>query len=90
MFRIPSFDPVSIAVMGFGIALAAALPFFFLIDGRPPAIVDGVVLEDCGFVSGRGESSRSGCVGKMLLTREDLELLKRLQAAVERGRNSQI
>jgi hypothetical protein len=29
MFRIPSFDPVSFAVMGFGIALAAALPFVF-------------------------------------------------------------
>jgi hypothetical protein len=59
-----------------------------LIDGRPPAIVDGVVLEDCGFVSNRGQSSRSGCIGKeMLLTREDLELLKRLQAAGERGRS---
>jgi hypothetical protein len=29
MFRIPAFDPVSLAVMGFGIALAAALPFIF-------------------------------------------------------------
>jgi hypothetical protein len=29
MFRIPAFDPVSIAVMGFGIVLAAALPFVF-------------------------------------------------------------
>jgi hypothetical protein len=29
MFRIPSFDPVSVAVMGFGIVLAAALPFVF-------------------------------------------------------------
>ena len=29
MFQIPSFDPVSFAVMGFGIALAAALPFVF-------------------------------------------------------------
>jgi hypothetical protein len=29
MFRIPAFDPVSVAVMGFGIVLAAALPFVF-------------------------------------------------------------
>ncbi len=29
MFRIPAFDPVSFAVMGFGIVLAAALPFVF-------------------------------------------------------------
>jgi hypothetical protein len=29
MFRIPAFDPVSFAVMGFGIVLAAAMPFFF-------------------------------------------------------------
>ena len=29
MFRIPTFDPVSFAVMGFGIVLAAALPFVF-------------------------------------------------------------
>jgi hypothetical protein len=29
MFRMPAFDPVSFAVMGFGIALAAALPFIF-------------------------------------------------------------
>ena len=60
----------------------------FLLDGRPPAIVDGAVLDDCGFVSSRGQSSRSGCIGKeMLLTREDLKLLKRLQAAGERGRS---
>jgi hypothetical protein len=29
MFRTPAFDPVSFAVMGFGIALVAALPFIF-------------------------------------------------------------
>jgi hypothetical protein len=29
MFRIPAFDPVSFAVMGFGIVLAAALSFIF-------------------------------------------------------------
>ena len=29
MFKISAFDPVSIAVMGFGIVLAAALPFVF-------------------------------------------------------------
>jgi hypothetical protein len=29
IFRIPTFDPVSFAVMGFGIVLAAALPFVF-------------------------------------------------------------
>jgi len=29
MFRIPAFEPVSFAVMGFGIVLAAALPFVF-------------------------------------------------------------
>ena len=29
MFRIPAFDPVNVAVMGFGIVLAAALPFVF-------------------------------------------------------------
>ena len=29
MFRIPAFDLVSVAVMGFGIVLAAALPFVF-------------------------------------------------------------
>jgi hypothetical protein len=29
MFRIPAFDPVTFVVMGFGIALAATLPFVF-------------------------------------------------------------
>ena len=29
MFRVPAFDPVSFVVMGFGIALAAILPFVF-------------------------------------------------------------
>jgi hypothetical protein len=29
MFRIATFDPVSFTVMGFGVVLAAALPFFF-------------------------------------------------------------
>ena len=29
MFKIPAFEPVSFAVMGFGIVLAAALPFVF-------------------------------------------------------------
>jgi hypothetical protein len=29
MFHIPTFDPVCFAVMGFGIVLAAALPFVF-------------------------------------------------------------
>jgi hypothetical protein len=29
MFRMPAYDPVAIAVMGFGIVLAAALAFAF-------------------------------------------------------------
>jgi hypothetical protein len=29
MFKIPAYDPVAIAVMGFGIVLAAALVFAF-------------------------------------------------------------
>ncbi len=29
MFQIPAYDPVGIAIMGFGVLLEAALPFVF-------------------------------------------------------------
>ena len=57
-----------------------------MIDGGPPAIVDGAVLEGCGFVSTVASRQKWLYWEEMVLTREDLELLKRLQAAGERGR----